>query len=135
MTEVIIIISVFAAIIIFFMFASKSGAKLIKEREEKLSRAGKGKAKILGSIPMGLRGTGSGGQYQAYKFTLEAGNGFQIPYKTEVVWEVYPMGAPKVQDGMEVDVKIDADDPNIVYPVISNIEYSWTGAMMGKNRS
>lgn len=114
MTEVIIIVSVFAAIILFFMYASKSGAKLLKQRDERLSRAQKGRAKIIGCSPVGMSGTGSGGRYQAYKFTIEAGNGFQTPYKTEVVWEVYPMGVPKVQEGMEVDVKIDADDPNIL---------------------
>lgn len=45
------------------------------------------------------------------------------------------MGVPKVQEGMEVDVKIDADDPNIVYPLIQSVQYSWNGAMMLKSRS
>jgi hypothetical protein len=40
------------------------------------------------------------------------------------------MGTPKVQEGKEVDVKIDAVDPNIVYPNISGVQYSWTGMMI-----
>lgn len=62
MTEVIIIVSVFAAIAVFFMYASKSGAKLLKQRDEKLSRAQKGRAKIIGCSPVGMSGTGSGGE-------------------------------------------------------------------------
>jgi hypothetical protein len=133
MIELIIIFGVVAVIVLFFIFTSKSGAKMLKEREEKMGRASKGKAKILGSVPVGMSGTGHGGRYQAYKFTLEVGDAYMEPYKTKVIWEVYPMGAPKVQDGMEINVKIDADDKNIVYPSADGVSYSWNAMMMNKD--
>jgi hypothetical protein len=131
--EIIIpIAAVVFGIIIFFMWASKSGAKMIKEREEKINRAENGRAKILGFGTVGLRGTGDGGQYQAYKFTLEVSNEFKAPYKTVSVWEVYPMGVPQVQEGKEVNVKIDVEDPMIIYPQVNGVEYSWLGSQMKK---
>ena len=106
------------------------GAKLLKERENRLNRAERGRAKILGYNTMGLSGTGSYGRYQAYKFDLEVWSEYKAPYKTSSCWNVYDMGVPKVQEGNEIDVKIDADDPNIVYPMEQSVEFSWTGAMM-----
>lgn len=128
--EILIPIVVVLAIIFFFIYASKSGAKLMKQREERMSRATRGKAKILGNRPAGISGTGHGGRYQGYKFTLEVSDGYQEPYKTEVIWEVYPMAVPKVQDGMEINVKIDAEDKNIVYPSVEGVGFSWNGLMM-----
>lgn len=128
--EILIPIAVVLGIIIFFMYASKSGAKLLKVREERMARSSRGKAKILGGSPAGISGTGSGGRYQGYTFTLEVSDGFQSPYKTEVIWEVYPMGAPRVQTGMELDVRIDAEDKMIVYPAADGVAFSWNGLMM-----
>jgi hypothetical protein len=64
MIEVIIAVSVVALIVGFFLYASKSGAKLLKEREERMSRSSRGRAKILSGSPAGISGTGSGGRYQ-----------------------------------------------------------------------
>src|SRR5690349_2525791 len=130
MIEIIIAVAVVALIVGFFMYASKSGAKMLKEREERMARSTRGRAKILGSSPVGISGTGHGGRYQAYKFTLEVSDGYQEPYKTETVWEVYPMGAPKVQTGMELNVKIDAEDKTIIFPVAEGTAFSWNGLMM-----
>jgi hypothetical protein len=130
MWEVIIIVGVFAAIILFFMYASKSGAKLLKVREERMARAERGRAKIIGFGAAGISGTGSGGRYQGYKFTLEVSSEYKAPYRATVIWEVYPMGAPKVQEGMDVEVKIDTEDPEIIYPNVNGVQFSWNGAMM-----
>lgn len=134
MIEVLIIAGVFVLIIGFFMYASKSGAKLIAAREARMAKAENGNAKILGTTPVGLSGTGHGGRYQAYKFTLEVSSEYKSAYKTECVWEVYPIGAPKVQDGMEVKVKIDAEDPDYVYPLAEGTAFSWNWTMMHKKK-
>ncbi len=130
MIEVIIILGVVAAIVLFFIFASKSGAKMQKERDERMARSSRGRAKILSGTPAGISGTGSGGRYQGYNFKLEVSDGYQSPYQADVIWEVYPMGAPRVQTGMELDVKIDAEDKTIVYPVADGVAFSWNGLMM-----
>lgn len=130
MEVVIAIVVVFIGIVIFLVINSKSRTKALKEREERLARASRGRAKIISSTPAGLSGTGSHGNYQGYNFTLEVSDGFQSPYNTEVIWEVYPMGTPKVQKGMELDVKIDSVDKTIIYPDTEGIAFSWNGLMM-----
>lgn len=132
--EILIPIAVVAVIVIFFIYASKSGAKLLAEREARLAKAEKGKAKIIGSHQVGIRGTGTGGHYQGYEFTLEVSNAYKEPYRAKCVWEVYPMGAPKVQDGMEVHVKIDLDDDQAIYPMDQGLAFSWNFQMMHKKK-
>ncbi|KXK46293.1 MAG: hypothetical protein UZ05_CHB002002399 [Chlorobi bacterium OLB5] len=134
MIEVLIILGIVAAIVIFFMYASKSGAKMLAEREAKIARAEKAKAIVIGSHAAGIRGTGSGGQYQGYEMTLEVSNSYKEPYRAVCVWEVYPMGAPKVQNGMEVNVKIDAEDDQIIYPMDQGLALSWNYLMMHKRK-
>ncbi|HAX48087.1 MAG TPA: hypothetical protein PK605_13100 [Ignavibacteria bacterium] len=132
MIEVLIIVGVFAAIIGFFMYASKSGAKMLAEREARIARASRGKAVVIGSHPVGIRGTGHGGHYQGYGFTLDISDGFNEPYRAHCVWEVYPMGAPKAQPGMEINVKIDTEDNQIIFPLADGLAFSWNYQMMHK---
>jgi predicted nucleotidyltransferase len=132
--EIIIAIAVVLSVIILFMYMSKSGAKLIAAREARIAKAEKGKAVVIGSHPVGLRGTGSGGHYQAYEFTLEVSNAYKEPYRAKCVWEVYPMGAPKAQQGMEVNVKIDAEDNEMIFPMPEGLAFSWTWTMMHKKK-
>ena len=130
MIEVLIILGVVAVIVIFFIFTSKSGAKMLAEREARFAKAEKAKAKIIGCHPVGMSGTGNGGRYQAYEFTLEVWSEYKAAYRAKTVWEVYPMGAPKVQEGMELNVKIDSEDNNIVFPIADGVAFSWNGLMM-----
>lgn len=133
--EILIPIVVVLAIIAFFMYASKSGAKLLKERENRMARAEKAKAIVIGSHTAGIRGTGTGGYYQGYEMTLEVSNEFKAPYRAKCVWEVYSMGAPKVQNGMEVNVKIDAEDDQVIYPMEQGLALSWNYMMMHKKKN
>ena len=135
MIEVLIIVGVLAAIIGFFMYASKSGAKMLAERDARIAKAEKGKATIIGSHAVGIRGTGNGGYYQGYEFTLEVSNAYKEPYRAKCVWEVYPMGAPKVQQGMQVHVKIDAEDDQVIYPMDQGLAFSWNFQMMKKKKN
>lgn len=132
--EILIPIALVAAIVIFFLWASKSGAKLLAEREAKIGKAEKAKAKIIGFHAVGIRGTGNGGQYQGYEFTLEVSNQYKAPYRAKSTWEVYPMGSPKAQEGMEVNVNIDADDDQAIYPMAEGLAYSWNWQMMHKKK-
>ncbi|MEO8514402.1 MAG: hypothetical protein ABI543_12650 [Ignavibacteria bacterium] len=130
MLEIIIIVLVVGIIVGFYFWGVKGGEKMKAERTRRLENAENGKAKVISSSPIGLAGTGAGGEYQALEFTLEVSNQYKAAYTAKSIWEVYPMGAPKVQTGMEINVKIDAEDNNIIYPVADGIAFSWRGLMM-----
>jgi hypothetical protein len=133
--EIIIPIVIVLTIIGFLVYASKSGAKLIKQRQERINRAENGKAKIISCTGGSVSGTGEHGRYQSYNFSLEVWNEYKVPYSAETVWEVYDMGVPKVQEGMEVNIKIDAEDTSVIYPNIQFVKYSWLGSMLKDKKS
>jgi len=66
----IIPIAIVIALIIFFIYTTKSGGKMLKERQEKINRAEDAKAKIISYSTGNVRGTGTHGQYQSYTFHL-----------------------------------------------------------------
>lgn len=130
MLEIIIILAVVGIIVGFYFWGVKGGEKMKAERARRLANAERGRAKIISSSPVGLTGTGRGGEYQALEFTVEVSSQYKASYTAKSIWEVYPMGAPKVQKGMEIDVKIDTEDNNIIFPEAEGIEFSWRGLMM-----
>ncbi len=132
--EFVILAVVVVGVVGIFIWLTKSGGKLINERNQKLKKAEAGKAKVLAFKSVGFRGSGAQGEFQAYTFTLEVSSAYKAAYNTDTVWNVYQMGAPKVQVGSEVNVKIDADDPAIVYPDVEDVEYSWSAAIMLRPR-
>lgn len=123
MLEIIIIVGVVGIIVGFYFWGVKGGEKLKAERTRRLENAENGTAKIISSVPVGLSGTGRGGEYQAYEFTMEVSSPYKAVYTAKSIWEVYPMGAPKVQEGMEVNVKIDSEDKDIIYPVAEGVAF------------
>lgn len=129
-TIILIIAAVVGVIIVFYFWGVKGGEKMKAERTRRLAIAENGRAKIISSSPVGLTGTGSWGEYQALEFTMEVSNQYKSPYTAKSIWEVYPMGAPKVQSGKEIEIKIDAEDNSIIYPIAEGIAFSWRGLMM-----
>jgi hypothetical protein len=47
------------------------------------------------------------------------------PYQTTVTWDVQTGSIPKVQEGKQVPVKIDVENPKIVYPRVGWAEFNW----------
>lgn len=128
--DIAITIFVILIIFVFLRYAAKSGQKMIDKQNEKLENAEPGEAKIISSEKFYLSGRHKGETYQCLKFKLEVSNRYKSPYITESIWNVQPMGAPAVQDGKTVSIKIDRENPNIIYPSIPNVEYSWHGARL-----
>jgi len=121
---------IFIILFLFIAFASSAGGKMIKERNEKLVKALPGKARILSYENLPVRGTSSQGEYHEVKFKLQISSDFKSSYPAEVIWNVFAMGVPLVQKDSEVNIKIDADNPFIIYPDVQSVEYSWTGAII-----
>ncbi len=47
------------------------------------------------------------------------------PYQTTVTWDVETGSIPKVQEGKQVPVKMDVENPKIVYPRVGWAEFNW----------
>jgi hypothetical protein len=56
-------------------------------------------------------------------------------YETSAVWEVSPANIPQVQEGRQVAVKIDADNPKIIYSRVPWAKYDWITSDAGNGKS
>lgn len=132
MLEIIIIVGIVGIIAIIYFLGTRGGGKLIAERNARIERAESGIAKIISSAPAGLSSTWIGHEYQVYEFNMEVSSKYKEVYRAKSVWEVYPMGGEKVHIGMEVNVKIDADDQQTIYPMVDGLKFSWNYQMLSR---
>lgn len=132
MLEIIIIASIVGIIAAFYFLGTKGGGKLLAERNARIEKAESGIAKIISSAPAGLTSTWKGYEYQVYEFNMEVSNKYKAAYNAKSVWELYPKGGPKVHPGMEINIKIDADDDRIIYPMEDGLKFSWNYQMLNR---
>lgn len=128
--SILVAVAVVAGIVLFFMYAARGGEKILAERAEKLKRARPAQAKILSYSEGSTRGTGNHGRYQGVHFRLQVTPPGGAAYETKTYWEVYQMAVPQLQVGNTVKVKIDADDPQVIYPNMPSVEYAWLEAQL-----
>ena len=102
-------------IAIIFLFLNRSFKKQKKwadENKRRQSEAKPAKAKII-SVSQGVQG---GEIKKMIFFTFEINDGFSSPYTASAGWFVDTLHLNKIQEGMELDVKVDKDDPKKIYP-------------------
>jgi len=132
MLEIIIITGIVGIITGIYFLGTKGGEKLMAERNAKLAKAESGIAKIISTAPAGLSSTWRGHEYQVYELNMEVSNTYTAAYNAKSVWEVYPMGGPKIHPGMVINVKIDTDDNQVIYPMADGLKFSWNYQMMNR---
>jgi len=112
------------SVVLFVRMGIRGSAKTIKLRAEKLGKAAKAKAMIL-SYREHRGGRTIRGRFTEAIVRLRVQPEQGENYETEAHWCVYRMAVPFLRPGQEVDVKIDADDPSVVYPDLHSVEYYW----------
>lgn len=106
-----------------FWWMKRDFGKLSKWAEENRQRqqaAKPAKAKII-SVSQGIQG---GDIKKMIFFTFEINDGFKSPYTASAGWFVDTLHLNKIQEGMELDVKIDREDPQKIYPANSWATYT-----------
>lgn len=95
-------------------------SKFAKETRKRQAEAKPAKAKII-SVSQGLQG---GEIKKMIFFTFEINDGFTAPYTASAGWFVDTLHYNKIQEGMEIDVKVDSIDPMKIYPAASWAVYT-----------
>ena len=99
------------AVAVFFVYASRRGAAMEVERKARLARARRASATVLST----RRGAGAivRGGHRAPEVVLQLlVDGRPVTAR----WYVFELGLTKIVDGAKVAVRVDADDPALVYP-------------------
>ncbi len=95
-------------------------SKWAQENKRRQAQAKPAKAKII-SASQGIQG----GEIKKMIFlTFEINDGFTAPYTAAAGWFVDTLHLSKIQEGNVIDVKIDIDDPNKIYPAASWAVYT-----------
>lgn len=118
LSTVIVLAAVVIGVILFVRMANRDAAR----REARVKSALPADAKV---VQVGRSQTLKNQGTVVVRLRLEIHRPEQSPYQATTAWEVGPAHIPKIQEGQSVAVKIDQDDPNIIYPRVSWAEYSW----------
>ncbi len=95
-------------------------SKWAQENKRRQAEAKPAKAKII-SASQGIQG----GEIKKMIFlTFEINDGYTAPYTAAAGWFVDTLHLSKIQEGNVIDVKIDIDDPNKIYPAASWAVYT-----------
>lgn len=105
-------------VVLFFRKVKQDSAKLAA----RLAQATPAEAKVIQvgrSLDQKNQGTVN------IRLRLEVNAPDRTPYQTTVTWDVQTASIPKVQEGKQVPVKIDVENPKIVYPRVGWAEFNW----------
>lgn len=98
----------------------KKLSKWAQESKRRQAQAKPAKAKII-SVSQGVQG---GDISKMIFLTFEINDGFTAPYTASAGWFVDALHLNKIQEGSIIDVKVDADDPQKIYPAASWATYT-----------
>lgn len=115
---VIVIALIFAGVVWFVRKAKQDSAKLAM----RLAQATPAEAKVI-QVGRSLDQKNQGAVN--VRLRLEVTPKDHPSYQTTVTWDVQTASIPKVQEGKQVPVKIDVENPNIVYPRVGWAEFNW----------
>lgn len=113
-------ILIIAGIIIWLKRDFGKLSKFAQETRKRQSDAKPAKAKII-SASQGLQ---DGDIKKMIFLTFEIDDGFTSPYTASAGWFVDTLHLSKIQEGMEIDVKVDKIDPMKIYPAASWAVYT-----------
>jgi len=82
---------------------------------------------IIGFEEIG-NGRDGRGPFRSIDFAFEIQPPGEAPYQTRTSWKVYARSAQALQLGRTVAIKVDLDDPLIIYPDLPGVEYHWSRA-------
>jgi hypothetical protein len=117
-----------AAMILFFVYAARRGEKMLAEQAGRTQTGVAAEATILAYEEGFFGGRDNKGRFAGIRFEMEVNLPGQPSYPATAFWKVYPMAVPQLQVGKTVAVKVDAADPQVIYPNVPSVEYNWSAA-------
>ena len=119
--------------VVFIVWLVRSGGRIEKEWARRKAAARPGRARILEASGSPVTGGDSYDPEVRFVFQVTPTTGATYTVKTS--WNVAPIGIPRVQPGLDIDVLIDAVDPNVLFPTEPWAEFDSTAALKAKMRA
>lgn len=97
--------------VLFATYAARQGEKLAARKRGRLASARPAEARVLAAK------NGNGGVRKNGRHGVELLLTLDVDGRTvEERWDVYELGLTRVQPGGRIPVRVDAEDPAVVYP-------------------
>lgn len=123
----VLLLAILAIIALVLLGTRRGGGQVAVRDETRLQRAYPYRGMIVGFEEVG-DGRDARGAFRAIDFAFEILPPGESAYQTRTAWKVYGRRNPALQLGRTVAIKVDADDPLILYPDLPGVEYHWARA-------
>jgi hypothetical protein len=129
----ILLVAVAAIATLLLVGLRRDGVPVATGDESRANRAHPYEGMIVGfeEIDNGRDGRGA---FRSVDFAFEIQPPGEAPYQTRTAWKVYARSAHALQLGRTVPIKVDLDDPLIIYPDMPGVEYHWARAQAVQRR-
>ena len=127
MDTILLLIALLAIVIVAMLvlaLARCGGGRVSASDEARVQRAYPYEGMIVGFEDHG-EGRDGRGEYRMRDFAFEIQPPGESPYQARAAWKVYARSVPALQLGRTVPIKVDLDDPLVIYPDMPGVEYDW----------
>jgi hypothetical protein len=129
----ILLVAVAAIATLLLVGLRRGGDPVATADESRTQRAYPYEGMIIGFEEIG-NGRDGRGAFRSVDFAFEIQPPGEAPYQTRTSWKVYARSAHALHLGSTVAIKVDLDDPLIVYPAMPDVEYHWARAQAIQRR-
>jgi hypothetical protein len=127
-SEIILSVVFCIGMVLVFAYAARQGQKMMAAQAGRTENGVAAEATILAYEEGFFGGQDNKGRFAGIRFNLDVTMPGKPSYPATTFWKVYPMAVPQLQVGKTVAVKVDAADPQVVYPNVPSVEYNWSAA-------
>jgi hypothetical protein len=116
-----VVVIVLGLFVLGFWWISRGGMRMQAEQKARLARSQPAKARVL---QVGKSVNQENQNIVVVKLRLEVTPTDAAAYPVTTVWEVQPGALGQIQQDRWIDVKVDADDAQMIYPNVDWAEFS-----------
>ena len=127
MDTVVLLVLLLAIVVIVMLLLvgmRRGGGQVVTGDEVRVQQAFPYEGMIVGFEEIGA-GRDGRGPFRALDFAFEIQPPGEAPYQARTSWKVYRRSDAALQLGRTVPIRVDLDDPLVIYPNMPGVEYHW----------
>lgn len=120
----VLLLAIVVIVMLLLVGMRRGGAQVAASDEARVQQAFPYEGMIVGFEEIG-EGRDGRGPFRALDYAFEIQPPGESPYQARTSWKVYRRSDAALQLGRTVPIKVDLDDPLVIYPDMPGVEYNW----------
>jgi hypothetical protein len=120
----VLLLAIVVIVMLLLVGMRRGGGQVAAGDEARVQQAFPFEGMIVGFEEIG-EGRDGHGPFRALDFAFEIQPPGESPYQARTAWKVYRRSDAALQLGRTVPIKVDLDDPLVIYPDMPGVEYNW----------